>query len=478
MNMLKKTTWLISGQVVGNGLAFVFYILLARKFGASDIGDYAFALSVAALFGLWIEFGFRPLLTRSVARDRASIRGYFGTVLAIQICLTLVVGLALHALSAIAGYSGELYLLLVFAFASTAINALAASFVAYLEAIEAMDKSALVIVVSRVTLAVVGFGLLLLGASLVTVMLAHVMGSIACLMMALYWVRRHFGPLEFHVDGNLAKRTLVAAIPFVLGLALYEVYWRVDIIMLHHMVGEAETGRYAVAFRLAMMPSVLAFVIGVAMYPTLSRSAHEDPGARDALFLGTLKWLAIFGMAGGVVLFSIGGPLLVLVFGEGFSEGAGLVQWMALLFFIHCVTVAYGRLVLAMNRESTAVRTRATAVVLNVGLNFWLIPRWGAYGAVWASVISEGIHVAILHFVCAHYVFARYMHRAGQLLFASAMAAAIGIALQGLVPWPVIGLLTLVVLTVAILGTGIVDTKDYRQLVAALRGVSAKSVNV
>jgi hypothetical protein len=70
------------------------------------------------------------------------------------------------------------------------------------------------------------------------------------------------------------------------------------------------------------------------------------------------------------------------------------------------------------------------------------------------------------------------MHKVGRLLFASAMAAAIGIALQGLVPWPVIGLLTLVVLTAAILGTGIVDTKDYKQLAAALRRVSAKSVNV
>lgn len=471
--MLKKTTWLASGQIVGNGLAFVFYVVLAREFGKSDIGDYAFAFSMASIFGLCVEFGFRPLLTRNVARDRASIKTYFGTVLAIQLGLTFVVGISLYVLSLIAEYSNELTILLLFAFASMAINGIAWGFVAYLEAIEAMDKSALLHVVLRVTSAVLGLALILFGAPLRFVVLGHVAGSIAYLAMALYWVQRHFGPIKFHVDRRLARSTLVAALPFALIEFLYQLYSKVDIIMLHHLVGEAETGQYAVAVRLVMTPVVFAYLVGIAMYPTLSRSSKHDAAARDALFLGTLKWLAIFGIGGAVLLFSVGGELLITVFGQQFAGAAGLVKWMAILFFIDFVLVAYGQLLFATDREHTGLRVRLLSVGLNVVLNFLLILRWGAYGAVLASVISQGFLLAALHWLCARSIPAHYTRRACGILVAGAMGVLTSAILHDLVSWPIVGALTLIVTSCAVVITGTITPADYRQLRLALRGVKS-----
>ena len=62
--MLKKTTWLLSGRIIADGLSFVFYLALARTFGKVGIGNYSFAFAVAALFGLVVQFGLRNLVTR------------------------------------------------------------------------------------------------------------------------------------------------------------------------------------------------------------------------------------------------------------------------------------------------------------------------------------------------------------------------------------------------------------------------------
>lgn len=470
--LAQKSTWLIGGRSIADGLSFVFYLLLARAYGVEGIGAYAFAFAVAVLAGLVVGLGLRNLLTRDAAREPELVGPGAVSVAAIQAGLAIVLGAAIWIGASVLDMREGTRLLVVLAFASIALQQIAGSFLAYVEGAEAMETSATLEVLARAVQFVLGVGLILAGASLAAVVSAHVVAGLAHLLGAWWSTRRLFGPMALQVDPRLAYRKVHAALPFLASTVLYTLYARVDIVMLHHFRGEAETGLYSAAYKLVSTPGFVAFLVGVAIYPALARSVFADVERRDALFLGSLRWIAILGVAGAALFLTVGDRLTVLLFGAEFAVSGGLVRWMAGIFLAEFVVVPYWRLLYAMNRERQVLSMRAVAVGVNVVLNLVLIPRWGAAGAVWASLVSEAGLAMAFHLRCARLVEAPYVRRAGRLLLAGGAATLSGAALRPFVPW---GLLLAIVPSLLLafsLGLGVVKRADGRMLRNAFGSVT------
>jgi O-antigen/teichoic acid export membrane protein len=475
--MLKNTSWLLLGRVLSDGLSFLFYIVLARTFGESGMGDYAFAFALAALGGLGIDFGLRHLVTRRVARDTKLATHYWASLLMLQVVLTIAIGLALYLWAVIADYSNQLNFLLALAFISMALKTIGGTFVAFLEGVEAMDKSAISEVVARFAIVVCGFAFIAAGAQLQIVMISQVVGSGVYLGLALYWVRQNFGPLSFQMEFGFAKSTLLAALPFAGANLFYALYERADLIILHHFAGEAETGIYAVAIRFVTAPLVVSHLIGVAMYPRISRHSYDDVVRRDELFLSTLKYVAILGLVGGTLLATVGDDILLLLFGHRFASSGRMAQWMSLLFFVEFAKVPYWRLLYATNREKIQLLFQGMSTIAYLILNLLLIPIYGAYGAVWAAIISEVSEAVALHVVCARIVRAPYLSMAGRLLLMGGVGLAIGFLTSKVVPWPIVMGLIFAVLLSTSLVFGVFTVKDHRRLVSALNGLIVRPVS-
>jgi len=85
---------------------------------------------------------------------------------------------------------------------------------------------------------------------------------------------------------------------------------------------------------------------------------------------------------------SVGAPLIVRLYGEQFAPSAPMLAvliWSEIAIFFGGM---FGNALCAAGLERFAVWPMAAGAVLNVGLNIVLIPRWGAMGACWATVIS------------------------------------------------------------------------------------------
>jgi len=51
---------------------------------------------------------------------------------------------------------------------------------------------------------------------------------------------------------------------------------------------------------------------------------------------------------------------------------------------------------ISMGRERLLLKTGLTGLVVNVGLNLYVIPRYGANGAAFATVVGEGVSMLVL----------------------------------------------------------------------------------
>lgn len=473
--ILKNSSWLIGGKVLGDGLSFIFYIYLARVFGEKGLGNYSFAFATAALLGIGVEFGLRTLVTRDVAKNSPDIPKYRSNLLLFQLALFLFFGTILYLVTLIFNYSSHINILLLFAFLGISFRGFGMSFVAFLEAADEMSKSSLLDVISKFVIVFLGSILIFLGYNLEIVMFAHVLSGFVFLSFSIYLVRRIYGPIVFDFDIQFIKKTALTALPFIGASVLYILYSRVDYLMIYHIISEEATGAYSASFRIIETSLLVTSMIGLAIYPSLSRSDATDSANRDEIFLLSLKWIAIFSMLGFLILLIAGNDLVLLLFGSKFSTSANLIQWMSILIFIGGVKVPYWRLLFAVNKESTQLRIQAISVAINLTLNLILIPIYGVIGAIVASIISEIYLLVEFHLTCSKIVEIRkYKKITGFILFSS-LIAIIGLLLKNYVAWYLVVFLVFISFFMSLYLMNMISNKERDKIFNLIKKITNRS---
>src|SRR5207249_11634289 len=83
----RGTTLLLMSRTAGFLLTLGNSVILARVLGAELLGEYAYAMGLAALFGLFPNMGISTVVTRAIARDPVGGNGVFRVALRAQVLL-------------------------------------------------------------------------------------------------------------------------------------------------------------------------------------------------------------------------------------------------------------------------------------------------------------------------------------------------------------------------------------------------------
>jgi len=175
------------------------------------------------------------------------------------------------------------------------------------------------------------------------------------------------------------------------------IYHRIDIVILHHLLGDAPAvGHYAAAYRLFDGASLFIAPIASICFREL-RLLWRDADALRRLS-GKLL-LAALGMG---ILLAGGGyyaaPAAVrLFFGAAYSEAsAETAGWLFLGLAFIVPNAVLTQLAIATNRERCYAWAACFSALLNISLNFALVPAHGIRGAAWATIVTEaGLGLAL-----------------------------------------------------------------------------------
>ncbi len=149
--------------------------------------------------------------------------------------------------------------------------------------------------------------------------------------------------------------------------------------------------------------------------------------------------------------------IITMIFGDNFAESAGplLVLIFALIFaFLYWPT---GSLLNASNRQSYNTAAMGITMALNIGLNLYMLPRYGAMGAA-ASALATNILLFGMSLAFAHPVididYRRLLRGAGVTLFAATFMAVNIMLARPYLPWPFLVPIGAVVYIGVLLGMG------------------------
>lgn len=197
-----------------------------------------------------------------------------------------------------------------------------------------------------------------------------------------------------------ARSWLHVSIPLVwAGLAMH-IQAKADLLMLGAMVGLEETGIYSAAARITILISYILGIVETAIAPIISRKFHSGQIAEAKALYIKATWIS--GVSGALLFFGIAiwRDSIMLLFGEDFLGGVVVFLILGAGQLVNSITGPASFMLMVSGGQTQYSYAMIVMGVLNIGLNFLLIPRFGIVGAAVATAVSLSVvNLSLVYFV-------------------------------------------------------------------------------
>jgi len=444
-SIIKNTFSLITAHLFGRILSFVLIIMLPRYLegGFDDLGRYFAALWLAILLGTITELGLYTPLVREVAADRSKAPKIISNVLVIRLILLCITFLIIVVLSRFM-YSGDIAPLIYILGISEILNALTQLCRRVFRAFERMGFEALGIILERIIVFALGIGVLIRGYGIISFSIVVLTASVLNLVLTFsIMVWKFSRPSLRFLDVKLCGHLLKQALPFALAGALSTIYFRIDGLMLKHImgpVGNTAAGWYGTAYNLVMVMTIIPGAFMGSVFPVMSRMLQSSAAAMDFLYTKSLKLMFIIALPIAVGVTFLADKMVSIIYSaerfapqdqQALSQILEILIWAGALIFINFVLITVFR---AANKRRAFSVMMAVSVSVNIGANLLLIPRYGHLGAAASMIISESVF-----FICGLWYIHRHVCKLNEVAFVVKSTFASGFLGLGLFVWKYAG---------------------------------------
>lgn len=386
-----------------------FYILgidteVLNRVGAASYGNYFALINFSFLLNILLDLGITNFNTKNIAQHNQLLGKYLPSMLSLRMVLSVFYVSVCLVLGWIWGYSiAQLSLLLLLA-----VNQSIAGFILYfrsnLTGLQLFKQDSFISVLDRALLII--FSAVLLWGNLTNGALkiewfvyAQTLAYSVSALIAFLIVYSKSGmtpriKLNWSVPFSLL--ILKQSFPYALLVILMMFSYRSDSVMLEKMLedGALQAGIYAQGFRFFEAAYMIPNMFGVLLLPIFSKMIKDKDSIVGLLEL-SVKLLLSFAAVLTAVCWFYSYEIMDLRYDANIEASASAFSLLMLCFFTISLSYVFGTLLTANGSLKYLNILSASAMLLNIGLNYWLIPDMAAQGSAIASLITQGIFALI-----------------------------------------------------------------------------------
>lgn len=405
----RNIIYVFSLKVIGALSKLIFSYLLARYFGSSGAGEFFLALTIVMILSTVSRLGFENVVLRFSAiyhseNNWHSLNLLYKRSLSIVAILSLILSMILYGLSDVISHlvfsKEELSPLLKGMALSVSFLSILGIQAAAFKGVGRVIESQLYEVVGINLLTTAILFLMETSIGIYGVAMAYLAASSILVIMAfLRWSVYRGVATEKH-DVLTYKTIFLISLPLLFSNSLSLIISWADILMLGALSSSSEVGIYGVAsrmvliisFGLAALNSVLAAKFSVLFAQgNISEVERIAKKYSRVITLLTCPLLLVF------VFFS---EQVMSVFGDEFVTGMYALTILALGQFINVATGSVSMAMVMKGEQNILLIFLAVSVIVNISLNFLLIPSLGATGAATATSVSFIMLNLLGYFYC------------------------------------------------------------------------------
>ena len=197
-----------------------------------------------------------------------------------------------------------------------------------------------------------------------------------------------------------SKQILQFSSPMMLSsLMLFLLNWT-DIFMLGSMVSEKEVGIYNLAYKLASLAMLVIISMNVVLAPKIAQLYKTNNSKELHSVITKSTRLVIFLTVPIVLVLIIFSNSILSVFGDGFTQGKTALIIISIGVLINVLTGNVDQILNMTNNQKVLKNITIFGFLINLILNYLLIPIYGINGSAMASLITN----TVFNLVCLFYI--------------------------------------------------------------------------
>lgn len=384
----------ISLAALGYGLekliALVVVTVLVRHIDKALMGRFFVAISVCTVAAMFVEFGSARYLVRATAQNTTGAATYLAGVLRFRLPLMVFALVAINFIVAL--IAPELLWIYIFTSVYILFENLYYAFGSTLLGIGAVAARVATGLIGPLCLLALVPAATLLGWPLQRIVVLYAASSTFMALVACWIVVRRIGPIPV-VHGEASVRDILGQCSLLLAVnTTVMLHARIDEWMLAAMRDFREVAGYAVAYKVAEVSRSAIRPMTMVLFPHFAAAVSRNEwNTVQAHAMRALGGAAVMGMLVAVCVILTAPWVVPLLFGRDYPES---VTIMGVLFlatpalFVGFVATSIN---LSLHLDKELLGFAAASLALNFTLNLAAIPRWGAIGAAWTTVITESL---------------------------------------------------------------------------------------
>ena len=419
MKYFINTSWLFGEKILRMVVGLFVGIWVARYLGPEQFGLFSYAQSFVGLFTAIATLGLDSIVVRKLVKDDTRRDELIGTAFWLKVLGAL--GVLIVLAIAVNFTSNDTYTnTLIFIIASATIFQSFNVVDMYFQS-KVMSKYVVYAnIMSLFISSLVKITLILNEAPLIAFASVVFFDSfiLACGFVYFYISHNRYSTITGHLSALEMESTLsmIKKIKFTkeTALSLLKDSWpllllgmsstlnmRIDQVMLGNMVSFEVVGKYAAAVKIAEIWLIIPVIISSSIFPAIISAHKQSIELYRYRVFSTVKYMSFFAIPFALVVALSSNYIVYLLYGEQF-KGAGfylsLYIWTGLPYVVLFVL---SQIIVIENIAKWGLYITIFTVIVNVSLNYILIPLYGVVGAISATLtvayLSQFITLGILY---------------------------------------------------------------------------------
>jgi len=376
--------------------------------GSSEYGFYFALFNFSLLLNIFLDLGITNYNNRNIAQHNQLLSKHFSNIVGLKFLLGFFYIFLVLVGAFFIGYNERQIKFLIILAGNQFLLSLILYMRSNISGLHLFKTDSILSVLDRLLMIIIVGWLLLFRRSdfkIEWLIYSQSASYITTAIVAFLIVRSKSIGLKLYFNFKFFRVILRKSYPYALLVLLMTSYTRLDSVMIERLLddGATQAGIYAHGFRILDASSQYALLFASLLLPMFSKMLKNKENISHLVKISFLL-LIIPALVIAINLFFFKNDLIYVLYNEHIAESAKVFGVLILGFVPIASSYIFGTLLTANGNLKELNIMAGIGVVLNLVLNFVLIPELKAYGAALASLITQLI-TAIMQIYIAHRVF-------------------------------------------------------------------------
>lgn len=384
----KNAIWLIGGRIAQMLLSLIVNVLTAKYLGPSSYGLINYVTAYVAFFTSFCTLGINAVIIRDFVEHPEEQGQTIGTTLVLRFISSLLSTMMIVCIVSIIDHDEPLTIVIAILCSVSLIFQVFDTFNYWFQSRYQSKVTSIATFAAYFATSIYRIILLITQKDVQWFAFATSIDYAVLGSILLYAYKKQRGP-RLTFSSQKAKSLLSKSYHYILSGMMVAIYGQTDKLMLKQMLDDTTVGYYSLATSISTMWVFVLSAIIDSMYPTIV-GVHDKDYELFEKKNRQLYSMVIYVSVAVSVLLTIFAPFVIgIFFGQSYLPATNplrIITWYTVFSYLG---VARNAWIVCENKQKYLKYMYVGAAIINVALNYIMIPIWGASGAALASLITQ-----------------------------------------------------------------------------------------